>query len=144
MVHQKKCPKEIGNHDRRQRHEQKDPRQPPSFVFFIGVVRLPDRTLADLPRFAEFQAQDSFPLLTRPEIETPYIAPQTEIQLKITEIWQDILQLEKVGIDDNFFEVGGRSLAMIQIYSKLKELQRHEHYLDELENRMHNTQYSYH
>jgi|GEM_PF-2938259 len=30
------------------------------------------------------------------------------------------------------------------LYSKLKELQRHEHYLDELENRMHNTQYSYH
>ena len=42
---------------------------------------------------------------------------QTEAEVLIAGIWQEILQLEKVGINDNFFDLGGHSLLMVQIYN---------------------------
>ncbi|MBE9052046.1 amino acid adenylation domain-containing protein [Nostocales cyanobacterium LEGE 11386] len=58
----------------------------------------------------------------RPELESAYVMPQTEIEKVITTVWQKALNVEKVGIEDNFFELGGHSLIMLQIYSQLREL----------------------
>lgn len=61
----------------------------------------------------------------RPELESAYVAPQTEIEQTITAIWQEVLQLEKIGVNDNFFDVGGHSFRMAQVHSRLREkLQR--------------------
>ncbi|RQH04066.1 non-ribosomal peptide synthetase [Okeania hirsuta] len=51
-----------------------------------------------------------------------YVVPKTATEQKIAKVWQDVLQLEKVGIYDNFFEVGGNSLLLVQVSSKLQEL----------------------
>ncbi|NEQ63909.1 MAG: non-ribosomal peptide synthetase, partial [Moorea sp. SIO4A1] len=53
---------------------------------------------------------------------TEYVVPKTEIEQHIARVWQDVLQIEKVGIYDNFFEVGGNSLLLVQVSSKLQEL----------------------
>ncbi len=58
----------------------------------------------------------------RPELETAYISPRNEIERIVADIWQKILKVEKVGIQDNFFDLGGHSLNMLQVYSKLREL----------------------
>ncbi|MEG4054907.1 MULTISPECIES: amino acid adenylation domain-containing protein [unclassified Microcoleus] len=55
------------------------------------------------------------------ELETTYVAPQTDIEQAIATVWQQVLHLEKVGVDDNFFDLGGHSLLMAQAHSKLKE-----------------------
>ena len=39
----------------------------------------------------------------RPELEAVYLAPQTEIEKTIADIWQEVLGIEEVGIHDNFF-----------------------------------------
>ena len=57
-----------------------------------------------------------------PELETNYVAPQTEIEQSIATIWQQVLHLEKVGVDDNFFDLGGHSLLMAQAHSKMREV----------------------
>jgi len=46
----------------------------------------------------------------RPELDTPYTHPSTDTQLKLANIWQDFFGLDKVGIDDDFFDLGGDSL----------------------------------
>jgi amino acid adenylation domain-containing protein len=52
-------------------------------------------------------------------------APSSEIEQKIAAIWQEALQLTKVGIDDNFFDLGGHSLLLLEVNQKLrKSLQR--------------------
>jgi amino acid adenylation domain-containing protein len=53
--------------------------------------------------------------------ETPYEAPQTPVEQTLIVIWQQVLQLETVGIYDNFFDRGGHSLLIIQLYSKLRD-----------------------
>jgi len=36
-----------------------------------------------------------------------YVAPQSELELTLANIWQEVLNVERVGLDDNFFELGG-------------------------------------
>jgi len=57
----------------------------------------------------------------RPELEAAYVAPRTEIERTIAAIWQAVLRLEKVGIHDNFFEVGGYSLLATQVISRINK-----------------------
>jgi amino acid adenylation domain-containing protein len=58
----------------------------------------------------------------RPQLETTYVAPKTEVERAIAGIWQEALHLEKVGLHDNFFDLGGHSLLMVQVQSRLQEI----------------------
>jgi amino acid adenylation domain-containing protein len=62
------------------------------------------------------------PAQLRPEHEPGYVAPQTALESAIARIWQAALRVERVGVHDNFFDLGGHSLLVIQIYSRLREL----------------------
>jgi len=57
----------------------------------------------------------------RPELESTYVAPQAEIDRTIAAIWQEVLRLEKIGIHDNFFDVGGYSLLAIRVISRINK-----------------------
>ncbi|MGZ4032675.1 MAG: beta-ketoacyl synthase N-terminal-like domain-containing protein, partial [Tumebacillaceae bacterium] len=52
---------------------------------------------------------------------TSTILPENPLEQQIAAIWQDVLGLGVVGIDDNFFEVGGHSLSIVQVEVRLKE-----------------------
>ena len=47
-------------------------------------------------------------------------APETEIEEAILAIWQDLLQVESIGIHQNFFDLGGHSLLVVQLHNRLK------------------------
>ncbi|MDW7658283.1 MAG: amino acid adenylation domain-containing protein, partial [Bacillota bacterium] len=49
-----------------------------------------------------------------------YIAPQNELQQEIALIWQEVLGLDRVGIHDHFFELGGDSLSAVTAVTKMK------------------------
>ena len=57
----------------------------------------------------------------RPQLAAAYVAPQNETERVISTIWQDVLQIEKVGIYDNFFDLGGHSLLMVRVNRRLRE-----------------------
>jgi len=61
--------------------------------------------------------------LPAPEaVRTPdehYVAPRNEIEEAITRVWQEVLGVERIGVDDNFFDAGGHSLLMVQVHNKL-------------------------
>jgi amino acid adenylation domain-containing protein len=62
------------------------------------------------------------PSWNRPELEGDYKAPQTSIEKAIAVVWQEFLRLEKVGVNDNFFDLGGHSLLLTQVHSRLSEM----------------------
>ncbi|NLS92893.1 MAG: amino acid adenylation domain-containing protein [Planctomycetaceae bacterium] len=55
----------------------------------------------------------------RSDLEDGYVAPRTEVERRLAEIWCDILGLEKVGVYDNFFELGGHSLLAVRVASRI-------------------------
>jgi acyl transferase domain-containing protein/aryl carrier-like protein len=57
----------------------------------------------------------------RPDLATEYIAPRTDLEGRLAELWQEIFGIEKVGVVDNFFELGGDSLRAIQLSTRLRE-----------------------
>jgi acyl carrier protein len=48
-----------------------------------------------------------------------FVSPRTEAERTIAREWQAILQVEKVGVDDNFFDLGGHSLLVIALRDRL-------------------------
>jgi acyl carrier protein len=58
----------------------------------------------------------------RPDLEAAYAAPETEAERIIAGIWQEVLGLDSVGVNDNFFDLGGHSLQMIQAHAKVREV----------------------
>ncbi|MDQ0416423.1 fengycin family lipopeptide synthetase D [Croceifilum oryzae] len=50
-----------------------------------------------------------------------YVAPSNEIEEKLATIWQTVLGVERVGIQDNFFDLGGHSLSMIKVLAGVYE-----------------------
>ncbi|MFK4435322.1 amino acid adenylation domain-containing protein [Paenibacillus sp. RC21] len=54
-----------------------------------------------------------------------YVAPQNQLQVQLASIWKDVLELERIGIKDNFFEAGGHSLRATHVISLIhKELHK--------------------
>jgi amino acid adenylation domain-containing protein len=59
------------------------------------------------------------PGASRPELETPFVAPRTPVEKELTQIWAEVLSLDQVGIQDNFFDLGGHSLTATRIISQV-------------------------
>ncbi|TCP54488.1 amino acid adenylation domain-containing protein [Tumebacillus sp. BK434] len=94
-------------------------------------TRLPD---AMIP--TAFLFVDEFPLspngkldrsaLPKPEVdekvyERDYVAPRTDLEDLLAGIWREILALPKVGVQSNFFELGGQSLNAMQMIGRVRE-----------------------
>ncbi len=70
---------------------------------------------------AETAAQPPGELYDRPEIETDYVAPRSDLERLVVRVWQEQLGVERVGVDDNFFELGGDSFLAVQAMTRLRE-----------------------
>jgi amino acid adenylation domain-containing protein len=55
----------------------------------------------------------------RPALAQTLVTPRTPTEQAIAAIWQDVLGVEKVGVDDNFFDLGGHSLLLVQLHGQL-------------------------
>jgi natural product biosynthesis luciferase-like monooxygenase protein len=53
--------------------------------------------------------------------ESGFVAPATGTEDAVAAIWRDILKVERVGADDNFFDFGGHSLQVVQVQNRLRE-----------------------
>lgn len=57
----------------------------------------------------------------RPELDVPYVAARDATEQMLANCWAEVLGLKEVGVDDNFFNLGGDSIHMAQIASLLRE-----------------------
>jgi amino acid adenylation domain-containing protein/non-ribosomal peptide synthase protein (TIGR01720 family) len=91
-------------------------------------ARLPDYMLpADFIHLAELPlnangklARDQLPLTEVPFASAQFVPPRHEMDAKVCQIWQEILNVKTVGITDDFFSLGGDSIASLQLISRLR------------------------
>lgn len=57
---------------------------------------------------------------SRPDLESEYVAPRTETEQKLAAICAELLNIERVGVYDSFFDLGGHSLLATQFLSRLR------------------------
>jgi amino acid adenylation domain-containing protein len=57
---------------------------------------------------------------TRPELESAYVAPATSLERAIAETWRRVLGVDRVGLRDNFFDLGGHSLLLVEVHDALR------------------------
>ncbi|WP_125716307.1 non-ribosomal peptide synthetase [Pseudoalteromonas rubra] len=105
-------------------------------VAFIETVkealraRLPDYMIPE-----NIQLLDSLPLTANgkvdrknlPEfesnaVEVVYVAPATDVEIRVAEIWSHLLKVDKIGTQDDFFRLGGNSLIASNLLYKLNEV----------------------
>jgi acyl carrier protein len=60
-------------------------------------------------------------LQPRPDLSSPFTPPESQLERLIADIWQKLLGVEKIGIYDNFFDLGATSLDIIQVNKKLMQ-----------------------
>lgn len=104
--------------------------------FALGLIR--EALSIHLPQYMQPQAYvvvDKLPLtangkldkrgLPKPQatdfVQQQYTAPETETEKQLVVLWQQMLDLEQIGIDDNFFELGGHSLMATRLLSQIKQ-----------------------
>jgi amino acid adenylation domain-containing protein len=57
---------------------------------------------------------------SRAYLEQGYVAPRTEVEEELSRIWADLLHVERVGVEENFFDAGGHSLLATQLLSRIR------------------------
>jgi len=84
--------------------------------YFVKVEKIPLTPNGKVNRKALLDIQGTH-LKTR----GVYVPPQTDLEKSIVDVWKEMLELDEVGIEDNFFDLGGTSLKTIMTISRLKE-----------------------
>ena len=91
----------------------------PDYMIPAAIVPLPA-----LPRTANGKLDRE--ALPAPGFVTPsgsdhFVAPKTPLEEKLAKIWASVLRIERVGRDDNFFNLGGHSLAGLRVVNQLSD-----------------------
>lgn len=85
----------------------------PARFMFLAAMPLSPNGKVDrkaLPRIAN----------ERPELAEMFVAPQAPLQRDLCKVWTEVLDLDRVGIRDNFFDLGGNSLRLLKLVAELK------------------------
>jgi amino acid adenylation domain-containing protein len=88
----------------------------PSYMVPSALVRLNELPLTPNKKV------DRKALAARPfevPVSSVYVPPRTNAEQKVAAIWQELLRTERVGVSDNFFDLGGYSLLVVQLQSRL-------------------------
>ncbi len=90
---------------------------------FLPTYMLPNQfiTLDKLPLTLNGKVnRNALPDPSGQQVDAPYVAPRNEIERQIAAIWQTVLGVERVGIHDDFFDLGGHSLNGMRIVATIQ------------------------
>lgn len=86
----------------------------PSFFIVLEQMPLLPNGKLDIKALPE-------PENTRKNVLTEFVDAANDKEKKVKKIWESILNAENIGVNDNFFDIGGHSLLVLQVYYKIKE-----------------------
>jgi amino acid adenylation domain-containing protein/non-ribosomal peptide synthase protein (TIGR01720 family) len=84
----------------------------PSHIVQLAAIPLTANGKIDRKALPHPEAQAS---------DKTYAAPRNKVEGKLAEIWQNILEVDEIGINDNFFELGGHSLLAVKLIAEVRK-----------------------
>jgi aryl carrier-like protein len=88
---------------------------PSDWVFLPALPRLPSGKL-------DRQAVRALDCAAAPRSDVAFAPPTDELEQGIARIWRELLCRERVGVQDNFFDLGGHSLLLVRLQSRLRDI----------------------
>ncbi|WP_085638155.1 MULTISPECIES: non-ribosomal peptide synthetase [unclassified Pseudomonas] len=61
----------------------------------------------------------ALPAVDASQMQAAYVAPQSELEQQVAAIWQQVLSVGRIGLNDHFFELGGHSLLAVNVVSRM-------------------------
>ncbi|MEO0490420.1 MAG: alpha/beta fold hydrolase, partial [Cyanobacteria bacterium J06659_2] len=96
-----------------------------------AIAEDPNRTIREiLPSLGEAivsqpqpspSVSESLPNLSREQLEGSFFAPSNPLELKLTQIWEGVLGVRPLSVEDSFFDVGGDSLLAVQLFNQMQQ-----------------------
>ncbi|HLP45175.1 MAG TPA: amino acid adenylation domain-containing protein [Candidatus Kapabacteria bacterium] len=93
-----------------------------STVDLAQRLEMRKKTAAKKIEDAQSETKSTGTKLLRPDIGTEYVAPRTDTEKKVAEVWQNHLGIDSIGINDDFFELGGDSLKATMVIAKIQKV----------------------
>jgi amino acid adenylation domain-containing protein len=90
-------------------------------AFFVALKALPLSGHGKIDRAALANLE-----LAPKQDPTPAGIPDSELERTLAQLWQRVLNVQNVGVDDNFFDLGGDSLLLVAVHSNLQKLLQRE------------------
>ena len=105
----------------------------------LDVAALRRRLTSQLPAYmvpSAYVALDALPVLpngkldrralpepatTRPELDVPFLPPRNDVETAIAKIWSDLLEIDTIGVHDEFLDLGGDSLTAARIIARVSD-----------------------
>lgn len=56
------------------------------------------------------------------QLDIPLILPRTETEKKLAKLWQELLHIEAVGVEDNYFDLGGTSILAVELFAQIERI----------------------
>lgn len=84
-------------------------------AFYVQLEKLPLTSNGKIDRTTLLQLE------ANRQTNAAYTAPQNESEQKLSEMWQEVLVLDRVGAHDNFFDIGGHSLLLLRLHALVEQ-----------------------
>ncbi len=86
---------------------------PSTFVFLEALPLLPNGKInrQGLPNVEQ----------TRPAVTSSFVAPRDDLEKQLVQLWEVVLDIQPIGVRDNFFDLGGHSLVSSQLLAQIKK-----------------------
>lgn len=98
----------------------------PSFFFILDAMPLSPNGKIDRQKLLLMQDSSK----TR-----VFVSPQSPMEIRLADIWKEVLQVDRAGVDDHFFDLGGDSLKALRVVSKIRSHLKIQLSLSEIFNR---------
>ncbi|HEX7836823.1 MAG TPA: amino acid adenylation domain-containing protein [Kofleriaceae bacterium] len=93
----------------------------PAYMIPAQFVRLASLPLTPSGKIDRLKLPEPVDLVAGRDGALAYVAPRTPVEQFLSECWSDVLQVDKVSIHDNFFDLGGHSLSATQLVSRIRD-----------------------
>ncbi len=89
--------------------------EPQVIVSSMDLERLRARASAVEP------AKDEGSRFERPQLDSEYVAPRDDVERTLVGFWEELLGVDKVGVQDSFFDLGGHSLIAVRLFGMVRK-----------------------
>lgn len=83
-----------------------------------SLVANPEQHLSDLPLFTKTKPRQLF----KKPVEEEFVAPRNQLELQLTKIWKNVLNVESISVKDSFLDLGGHSFLTINLLAQIEKV----------------------